>query len=195
MPLFYVDVITYPLRLPHYGLVNVSLYKVYQDVWQAGLTFYRFVTLFWYFFLVNTLRPRQNGRHFIDNIFNCIFWNESIWILIKISLKFVPKGPISNIPALVQIMAWRRLGDKLLSEPMMVRLSTYICVTRPQWVNLKLTIYHYSDVAWASWRLESPTPLIIKQCAWSDNKETSQPHITDPSRTQRSGDAYSVFVS
>ena len=27
---------------------------------------------------------------------------------IKISLKFVPKGPINNIPALVQIMAWRR---------------------------------------------------------------------------------------
>ena len=34
------------------------------------------------------------------------------------SLKFVPKGPISNIPAMVQIIAWRRPGDKLLSEPM-----------------------------------------------------------------------------
>ena len=40
---------------------------------------------------------------------------------IKISLKFVPKGPINNIPALVQIMAWRRTGDKPLSEPMMTR--------------------------------------------------------------------------
>ena len=40
-------------------------------------------------------------------------------ISIKISLKFVPKGPISNIPALVQIMAWRRSGDKPLSESMM----------------------------------------------------------------------------
>ena len=32
-------------------------------------------------------------------------------------------------------MAWRRPGDKPLSEPMMVRLPTHICVTRPQWVN------------------------------------------------------------
>ena len=50
------------------------------------------------------------------------------------SLKFVPKGQINNIPALVQIMAWRRPGDKPLSEPMMVSLTTHICVTRPQWV-------------------------------------------------------------
>ena len=85
--------------------------------------------------LVNTLRLGQHGRHFADNIFNCIFLNENVWIPIKISLKFVPKGPINNIPVLVQIMAWRRPGDKPLSEPMMVRLPTHICVTRPQWVN------------------------------------------------------------
>ena len=83
---------------------------------------------------LNTLRPRQNGRHFADDIFKCIFLNENVWIPIKISLKFVPKGPINNIPALVQIMAWRRPGDKPLSEPMMVSLMMHICVTRPQWV-------------------------------------------------------------
>ena len=83
---------------------------------------------------VNTLRPRQNGRHFPDDIFKCIFLNENVSISIKISLKFVPKGPINNIPALVQIMAWRRSGDKPLSEPMMVSLPTHICVARPQWV-------------------------------------------------------------
>ena len=54
---------------------------------------------------------------------------------ILISLKFVPKGPINNIPALVQIMAWRLPGDKPLVEPMVVRLPTHICITRPQWVN------------------------------------------------------------
>ena len=85
---------------------------------------------------VNTLRPRQNGRHFADDIFKCICLNENVSILIKISLKFVPKGPINNIPALVQIMAWCRPGNKPLSEPMMVNLPTHICVTRPQWVNL-----------------------------------------------------------
>ena len=43
----------------------------------------------------------QNGCHFLDNIFKVIFLNENVWILIKISLK----GPINNIPALVEIMA------------------------------------------------------------------------------------------
>ena len=52
--------------------------------------------------VINTLRPRQNGRHFADDIFKRIFLNENVWILIKISLKFVPKGPINNIPALPQ---------------------------------------------------------------------------------------------
>ena len=84
---------------------------------------------------VNTLRPRQNGRHFADDIFKCIFLNENVWLPIKISLKFVPQGPIKNIPALVQIMAWRRPGDKPLSGLTMVRLPTHICVTLPQWFN------------------------------------------------------------
>ena len=53
-------------------------------------------------------------------------------ILIKILLKFVPSGPINNIPALVQIIAWRRPGDKPLSEPMMVILLAHVCVPRPQ---------------------------------------------------------------
>ena len=85
---------------------------------------------------VNTLRPRQNGRHFANDIFKCIFFNENVWIPIKISMKFVSKGPIKNIPASVQIMAWCRPGNKPLSEPMMVSLTTHICITQPQWVNV-----------------------------------------------------------
>ena len=73
-------------------------------------------------YLFITLRPRQDGCHF-PNIFKRIFLNENVWILTKISLKFVARGPVYNIPALVLIMAWRRPGDKPLSEPMMV-LST-----------------------------------------------------------------------
>ena len=57
--------------------------------------------------LINTLRPRQNGRYFADDTFKCIFLNENAWISLKVSLKFVPKVRINNIPALVQIMAWR----------------------------------------------------------------------------------------
>ena len=59
---------------------------------------------------INLLRLRQNGRHFADDFFKCIFLNENVRISIKISLKFVPRVPIDNIQALVQIMAWRRQG-------------------------------------------------------------------------------------
>ena len=65
---------------------------------------------------VLTKGPRQNGRHFADDIFKCVLLNENEWISIKISPKFVPKGPINNIPALVQMMAWRRPSDKSLSK-------------------------------------------------------------------------------
>ena len=61
----------------------------------------------------NTLRPIQIGRRFADDVFKCIFLDENVWILLKISLKF---------------------GDKPLSELMMVSLLTHVCVTRPQWV-------------------------------------------------------------
>ena len=83
---------------------------------------------------VNTLRPGQDGCQFPNDIFKYIFLNENIWISIGILLKFVLKGPINNIPALVQIMAWRLTGDKPLSEPMMISLLTHICITRPQCV-------------------------------------------------------------
>ena len=47
-------------------------------------------------------------------------------------------------------MAWRRPGEKLFSEPMMVSLLTYICATRPQWVkrrvSIKLTEHSVSEV-------------------------------------------------
>ena len=85
---------------------------------------------------VNTVRPRQNGRHFADDTFKHIFLNENVCSSIEISLKFVPKGPKNNMPSLVQRMAWRRPGDKPLSEPMMVNLPTHLCATRPQWVKI-----------------------------------------------------------
>ena len=58
-------------------------------------------------------------------------WN--VWILIKISQSLFTKGPINNIPALVQIMAWHRSGYKRLCESMMVSLLMHICITPPQW--------------------------------------------------------------
>ena len=99
-----------------------------------------------------------NGHHLADDIFKCIFLNENVWIAIAISLKFVPKCWINNIPGLVQIMAWRRPGDKPLSEPMMVSLPMYICVTRPQWVNnLAITSSGKGPFPYVAW----PEPLFL----------------------------------
>ena len=64
--------------------------------------------------------------------FSSAFSYENIWIALNIQLKFIPKGPINNIPALVQIVPWHRPCDKPLSEPMWL-----VCrhITLPQWVN------------------------------------------------------------
>ena len=78
----------------------------------------------------NTLSPGQDGRRFADDIFICILLEENVWSSTQISLKFDPKGLIIDIPALIQIIAWHRPGDKPLSEPMMLSLRTHICVNR-----------------------------------------------------------------
>ena len=49
--------------------------------------------------------------------------NEKLCILIQIWLKFIPKGPIDNKSALVQVMAWRRPGDKPLLEPVLTQFT------------------------------------------------------------------------
>ena len=56
------------------------------------------------------------------------FFYGNVWILIKISLKFVPKGEINNIPVLVQIMSWRRPGDSHNVNQWWSSLLTHICV-------------------------------------------------------------------
>ena len=60
----------------------------------------------------------QNDRHFADDILEYILANEKLYILIQISLKFVPNDSIDNKPVLVQVMAWCLTGDKPLSESM-----------------------------------------------------------------------------
>ena len=88
------------------------------------------------------------GRDEMNNISQTTFSNvnENVWIATKISLKFVPKCSINNIPALVQLMAWHRPGDRPLSEPVIVSLPTHICVTRPQWVNSLYCVHHTTSL-------------------------------------------------
>ena len=81
----------------------------------------------WYFVLmvgyINSSSPEQNGRHFGRQHFQLHFLNENDIILIQIWLKYVPRSPIDNNPALVQVMAWRRTGDKPLPEPNMTQFT------------------------------------------------------------------------
>ena len=55
----------------------------------------------WKAWHINSSSPGQNGCHLADGIFRCIFVNEKVCILNKISLKFVASGPVDNNLALV----------------------------------------------------------------------------------------------
>ena len=58
-----------------------------------------------------------------DDKLKCIFVNENDKILLRISQNFVPRSPIDNMPALVQVKAWYRTGDKLLPEPVLAQFT------------------------------------------------------------------------
>ena len=124
---------------------------------------------------INTLRPRQDGRHFPDDILKCILFNENVWISLTISLKCVQKVRINIIPSLVQIMAWRRPGDKPLSEPMMVSLLTHICVTRPQWVKEDQIFGEHDHLRYNQWWMRyclSTKKLCLKKRLHSTGQHT-----------------------
>ena len=100
---------------------------------------------------VNSCPPGQNGRHFADDISKCIFMNEKFCILIRISQKFVPKSPIDYIPALVQIMAWRRLATShyliqcwiwLLTRPVIRTFNVFFELVNKQ------SSYQWFDTLW-----------------------------------------------
>ena len=67
---------------------------------------------------LTNLRPRQNDHHLADGFFKFIFFTENCYVSIQLSLRYVPTCPTDINSALVYIMAWRRTGDKPLSEPM-----------------------------------------------------------------------------
>ena len=117
--------------------------------------------------IVNTMRLRQNGCHFPDNIFKCNFFNENIWITIQILLKFVLKCPMNNNPALVQIMPWRQPGNKPLSEPMMTRLPMHICVNR---------LTHWGRVTHIC-VVDQPSLVPIMACRLDGAKPLSKPML------------------
>ena len=87
---------------------------------------------------LNSSPPPDKMAAISQTIFSDAFsWLKSFVFWLNFTEVF-PKGPDDNNPVLVQIMAWRRIGDKPLSEPMLTRFTDpYICGTRGRWVNIK----------------------------------------------------------
>ena len=128
--------VQYSLRLMQFGLFCVwfvvSLFSIHSLLpFRANLTH-------WGRDKWTPFRRRHIQMHFREWKYMNFDWNL---------LRFVSEGLINNIPALVLIMAWRRPGEKPLSEPMVVSLPTHICVARPQWVNVTGWIVRFQWIA------------------------------------------------
>ena len=94
----------------------------------------------------NTLKPRQNGRHFADDTFKHILLSENIWVSIKIPLKFVPKGPINNFYVIIAVFKTNALSH--LPNYRLPSFLKNICIMRSRWgVNTILVCISYID-AW-----------------------------------------------
>ena len=161
-----------PIYLTHWGRVthicvgklviigsdnglSLDRWSEWCDIWNTA-PYSTVITTLTVLTALNTLRPRQNGRLFAD-LFKCVSLNENLWILNKIWLKYVPWGLIDNMAAWVQIMAWRRTGDKPLSEPMLVcytgaymrhsaSMKVYVLA-----VTYTIYVVSYLTVWWQTW--------------------------------------------
>ena len=138
----------YPIERSSRRVSSVSIYKVKRTNYNILLGGSHLLLPHW-------------GRDKMVDILKRIFFNENVWISIKIWLKFVTKGPINKISALVQIMVWRRPGDKPLSEAMLISLPTHRCVTRPQWVKKNLReITTHSVCIFCLWYIFNNNPMM-----------------------------------
>ena len=80
---------------------------------------------------------------------NVFSWMKMYEFQLKFHWNLFLRVQLTIFPALFQIMDWRRPGGNLLSEPIMVRLQTHICITRPHWVNTfrpELNSFHIADI-------------------------------------------------
>ena len=115
------------------------------------------------------------GRDKVDAISQTTSSSAFSWMkMFELRLKFhwslfLRVHPINNIPALVQIMAWRRPGDKPLSEAMVVRLLTHICVARPHCCseNRFVLSIHYDDVIMTTLASQITSLTVVYSIAYS----------------------------
>ena len=97
-------------------IIILFSFSQYQHTFTAGHSI--LITCYIYRYNI-ILGPEQNGRHFTDGIFKCIFLKLKLYISVQISVWFIPYGPVACGPASVQIMAYHRTGNKPLLKPMM----------------------------------------------------------------------------
>ena len=96
---------------------------------------------------INTFGWRKSWHQSADEILKCFFINEKYHIFIQISLRFIPKGPINNMPSMVQIMPWRHSDDNQLSDDSVVYWYIYIWNTQPWRIHTLWTDdAHYNGV-------------------------------------------------
>ena len=120
-------------------------------------------------------------RRLICYLNGIIFLNENVLIAIKISMKLVSKSQIKNIPALVQIMVWRRPGDKPLSKQVMIFPLTHICVTQPHYFKKRCEyLSHYSRGSHTSLTISY---LISKQARYIIISDHTLPAIMNEKET------------
>ena len=123
-------------HLQHGSRDHITITAMHQSL---GITFHNNMYVNYSMVWLNTLRPRQNRRHFADDILKCIFFNKNHRISIQNSIKYVSMGLIDNIPTLVQIMAWHRAADKPLSEAMMALFAdAYVRHSALMWLLVHL---------------------------------------------------------
>ena len=103
-------------------------------------TWWRHHVLVWWH-IKGILHWWQEGVFSLNQLYSCRCWippshhehieAETKWppfsrrqfLEWKTSLKYIPNGPVNNYSSLVEMMAWRRSGDKPLSQPMIVYLT------------------------------------------------------------------------
>ena len=99
MHLFHIPECSIQNRNVHISVLNGAFWdmeQVHSGICELGLLYCSSASEV----MLNTLMLRQNRCHFADGIFKGIFLNENVWIVIKIFLKYISKGPINNIPSL-----------------------------------------------------------------------------------------------
>ena len=87
----------------------------------------------------NTLRPRQDGCHFADAIFRCIFFNENCCILIKLFRRIYASLGLNELKRhSLEILFLLREKDDCKSD------STWLIESNGAYI-LKLAPYHNAD--------------------------------------------------